>query len=341
MAVTWTDEQKQVIETRKRNILVSAAAGSGKTAVLVERILHRVTDPEDPADIDELLIVTFTKAAAGELRERITRALAEAHDADPDNEHLAHQVSLMPGALITTIDGFCSYVVRNYGQRIGIAPGFRVAESGEAELMKQDALKEVLEQAYADEDPERKARMDAFIETFATGRHERLLEEAVLRTAEAAESCPDPRAWLDECMSCTNMETADDLFAAPFMQLLLEEASAEAESGWICAKKNLDLALREDGPSAYLPAAEADYALFDSLVRQIRALRAGQAADTDAELPGQSRELRKMSGLTEEVMIKIGRDLWIYQARRMLRTLLILQILPDKTQQSVTAAENC
>ena len=213
MAVTWTDEQKQVIETRKRNILVSAAAGSGKTAVLVERILHRVTDPEDPADIDELLIVTFTKAAAGELRERITRALAEAHDADPDNEHLAHQVSLMPGALITTIDGFCSYVVRNYGQRIGIAPGFRVAESGEAELMKQDALKEVLEQAYADEDPERKARMDAFIETFATGRHERLLEEAVLRTAEAAESCPDPQAWLDECMSCTNMETADDLFA--------------------------------------------------------------------------------------------------------------------------------
>ena len=132
MAVTWTDEQKQVIETRKRNILVSAAAGSGKTAVLVERILHRVTDPEDPADIDELLIVTFTKAAAGELRERITRALAEAHDADPDNEHLAHQISLMPGALITTIDGFCSYVVRNYGQRIGIAPGFRVAESGGA-----------------------------------------------------------------------------------------------------------------------------------------------------------------------------------------------------------------
>ena len=280
MAVTWTDEQKQVIETRKRNILVSAAAGSGKTAVLVERILHRVTDPEDPADIDELLIVTFTKAAAGELRERITRALAEAHDADPDNEHLAHQVSLMPGALITTIDGFCSYVVRNYGQRIGIAPGFRVAESGEAELMKQDALKEVLEQAYADEDPEWKARMDAFIETFATGRHERLLEEAVLRTAEAAESCPDPRAWLDECMSCTNMETADDLFAAPFMQLLLEEASAEAESGWICAKKNLDLALREDGPSAYLPAAEADFALFDSLVRQIRALRAVRGADS-------------------------------------------------------------
>ena len=280
MAMTWTDEQKQVIETRKRNILVSAAAGSGKTAVLVERILHRVTDPEDPADSDELLIVTFTKAAAGELRERITRALAEAHDADPDNEHLAHQVSLMPGALITTIDGFCSYVVRNYGQRIGIAPGFRVAESGEAELMKQDALKEVLEQAYADEDPEWKARMDAFIETFATGRHERLLEEAVLRTAEAAESCPDPRAWLDECMSCTNMETADDLFAAPFMQLLLEEASAEAESGWICAKKNLDLALREDGPSAYLPAAEADFALFDSLVRQIRALRAVRGADS-------------------------------------------------------------
>ena len=107
----WTDEQKRVIDTRAANILVAASAGSGKTAVLVARILALLLDPEHPMNIDELLIVTFTKAAAGEMKERIARAIADALEEDPDNEHLHRQTQLIHNAKITTIDGFCSYLV--------------------------------------------------------------------------------------------------------------------------------------------------------------------------------------------------------------------------------------
>ena len=114
MAVNWTKEQEQVINLRNRNILVSAAAGSGKTAVLVQRILKKVMDPEHPVDIDRLLIMTFTRAAAGEMRERIANALEDALCENPDNEHLQRQTTLIHTAQITTIDGFCAYVIRNY-----------------------------------------------------------------------------------------------------------------------------------------------------------------------------------------------------------------------------------
>ena len=131
MGVTWTKEQEKVISLRDRNILVSAAAGSGKTAVLVQRILRMILDPVHPVDIDRLLIMTFTRAAAGEMRERIARALEEALYEDPDNEHLQRQTTLIHTAQITTIDGFCSYVIRNYFHLIGLDPGCKTAEEGE------------------------------------------------------------------------------------------------------------------------------------------------------------------------------------------------------------------
>lgn len=133
MGVKWTEEQQKVISLRDRNILVSAAAGSGKTAVLVERILSKVTDHEKPVDIDRLLIMTFTRAAAGEMRERISRALENALYNDPDNEHLQRQAALIHTAQITTIDGFCSYIIRNYFHLIGLDPGWRTADEGGTE----------------------------------------------------------------------------------------------------------------------------------------------------------------------------------------------------------------
>ena len=113
MGVQWTKEQRQVIEMRDRNILVSAAAGSGKTAVLVERILERVTDPEHPVDIDRLLIMTFTRAAAGEMRTRLAGALEAKLEEHPEDERLARQAALIHNAQITTIHGFCAYVIQN------------------------------------------------------------------------------------------------------------------------------------------------------------------------------------------------------------------------------------
>ena len=131
MSVTWTPEQRMVIDRRDDNILVSASAGSGKTAVLVRRILAYLTDPEKPCDIDNLLVVTFTRAAAAEMKERIGRAIREALDEDPENAHLQRQSTLIHNAQITTIDGFCSWLVRNYCYRTELEPGFRVGEEGE------------------------------------------------------------------------------------------------------------------------------------------------------------------------------------------------------------------
>ena len=138
MGVIWTEEQQKVISLRNRNILVSAAAGSGKTAVLVERILSKICDPKKPVDIDRLLIMTFTRAAAGEMKERISAAIDQKLYDNPDNEHLQRQASLIHNAQITTIDGFCAYIIRNYFHMIDLDPGYRTAEEGELKLLRED-----------------------------------------------------------------------------------------------------------------------------------------------------------------------------------------------------------
>ena len=135
MGVSWTTEQQQVIDLRNRNILVSAAAGSGKTAVLVERIITMITDKEHPIDIDRLLIVTFTKAAADEMRERISRAIQDKLHSDPENIQLQKQATYIHKAQITTIDSFCKYLISNHFDDIGVDPSLRVADEAETKLL--------------------------------------------------------------------------------------------------------------------------------------------------------------------------------------------------------------
>ena len=166
MGVIWTEEQQKVISLRNRNILVSAAAGSGKTAVLVERILSKICDPKKPVDIDRLLIMTFTRAAAGEMKERISAAIDQKLYDNPDNEHLQRQVSLIHNAQITTIDGFCAYIIRNYFHMIDLDPGYRTAEEGELKLLREDVMKEVLEEAYAQKDE----KFLNLVECYANGK---------------------------------------------------------------------------------------------------------------------------------------------------------------------------
>ena len=141
MGVSWTREQQQVIDLRKRNILVSAAAGSGKTAVLVERIIKMITEGEHPVDIDRLLVVTFTNAAAAEMRERIGAAIEKALEEHPDSEHLQRQLTLIHNAQITTIDSFCLYVIRNHFHEIDLEPDFRIGDEGELKLPASVAMR--------------------------------------------------------------------------------------------------------------------------------------------------------------------------------------------------------
>ena len=221
MSVQWTDDQQKVITTRAKNILVSASAGSGKTAVLVARIMSLITDPVRPFDIDRLLIVTFTKAAAGEMKDRIAAAISDAQKRDPDNEHLMRQSGLIHNAKITTIDGFCSTVLRSYCHLTDIEPGFRIAEEGETELLKHDTLENVLQEYYALEDPEESRKFQAFVESFATGKSEKPLTEAVFRVFDACESQPDPLSWLVMCRENNRAGSFEEILGTEWMRMFL------------------------------------------------------------------------------------------------------------------------
>ncbi len=194
MGVTFTEAQQRVIDERGKNLLISAAAGSGKTAVLVERIVKMVCDGEDPVDIDRLLVVTFTNAAAAQMRERISRALQERLLKDPENEHLQRQTTLLYNAQITTIDSFCLFVLRNQFHTIGLDPGFRIGEEGEMRLLRGDVLADVLEAAYAQADP---AFLHA-MEYFSTGNRDRAVETEIMTLYDFAMSTPFPERWLAE-----------------------------------------------------------------------------------------------------------------------------------------------
>lgn len=146
MGIEFTEEQQAVIDARKSNILVSAAAGSGKTAVLVERIIQMIGQG---LDIDHLLVVTFTKAAASQMKEKITRAIQNKLRENPDDKHLQKQETIIHNAQITTIDSFCQYVVKNNFNNIGLDPSFRVGDEGELKLIQEEVMQEMLEQEYA------------------------------------------------------------------------------------------------------------------------------------------------------------------------------------------------
>ena len=150
----WTPEQQAAIDTRDRTLLVSAAAGSGKTATLTERIIRSLTDEEHPVDIDSLLVVTFTNAAARELREKLARALTEAVEKNPENKRLERQLFMLGAAKIRTIDSFCSEILRSFSERVGVPPTFRIADVAECELLAGSIASGLIEAVYNGELPE-------------------------------------------------------------------------------------------------------------------------------------------------------------------------------------------
>lgn len=261
MGMTFTREQQQVIDLRKRNLLVSAAAGSGKTAVLVERILSLITEGGCPMDIDELLIVTFTRAAAAEMRERIGAAIETRLLADPENAHLQRQQTLLYHAQITTIDSFCLFVVRNYFHLIGLEPDFRMGEEGELKLLRQDVLAQVLEDCYAKAEPE----FLRLSETLATGKNDRALEEAVLRLYEFAMSDPWPAQWLRDCRRFYEARSLEEFMELPVYQAL-EEYLAKVAADWArMMEEALALAQDPDGPGIYAEVLEEEAARMEEL----------------------------------------------------------------------------
>lgn len=261
MSVRWTEEQKKVIDVRNKNVLVSAAAGSGKTAVLVERILSLVCgegEDEKPLDVDRLLVVTFTKAAAAEMRERVGLALEKRLEADPENEHLQKQQTLIHSAQITTIDSFCQYVIRNYFHQIDLDPAFRIGDEGELKLLKGDVVQELLEEHYGAEDPEERARFTEFVEVYATGKSDVGIENLILQLYEFAVSYPYPKRWLAECMEPYRAQTEEDLERSPWMQFLMNYVNRTFADLEQEIRRMLDICHLPGGPYMYEDTVQAD-----------------------------------------------------------------------------------
>ena len=175
---TWTNEQWQAINERNGDILVAAAAGSGKTAVLVERIISLITEGENPLDIDRLLVVTFTKAAAGEMCERIGDAIVKKLNDDPENEHLQKQLTYINRADIKTIDSFFLKIVKENYNIVGIDPSVRTADNAEIELLKSEVMDELFEELYDSEDNE---QFLGLVESYGGGTKDTGLRDIIMK----------------------------------------------------------------------------------------------------------------------------------------------------------------
>lgn len=288
MGMKFTPEQQRVIELHNSNILVSAAAGSGKTAVLVERIIRMICDGEHPADIDRLLIVTFTNAAAAEMRERIAAGITARLEADPGNEHIQKQSALLHNAQITTIDSFSLFLIRNHFNEIGLDPDFRVADEGEIKLLQQEVLAQLLEDAYAGQFvPEAPEQFHACVEYFCPGGRESVLEQHILNLSRYAGSFPWPEEWLEERKNDYAAGDMEALVHSDYGQYLTERVNRTVEGCLEKLREVKRLCELPDGPYMYGELTEAEIEQLERLTscKDLEEQAAKVPAVTFARLP--------------------------------------------------------
>ena len=288
MGMKFTPEQQRVIELHNSNILVSAAAGSGKTAVLVERIIRMICDGEHPADIDRLLIVTFTNAAAAEMRERIAAGITARLETDPGNEHIQKQSALLHNAQITTIDSFSLFLIRNHFNEIGLNPDFRVADEGEIKLLQQEVLAQLLEDAYAGQFvPEAPEQFHACVEYFCPGGRESVLEQHILNLSRYAGSFPWPAEWLEERKNDYAAGDMEALVHSDYGQYLTERVNRTVEGCLEKLREVKRLCELPDGPYMHGELTEAEIEQLERLTscKDLEEQAAKVPAVTFARLP--------------------------------------------------------
>lgn len=308
MKMEWTKEQKAVIDKRNSNILVSAAAGSGKTAVLVERIIQKLMDKNNPFDVDRLLVVTFTEAAAAEMKERIRDAIENKLEEEPDDEHLQRQSILIHSAKIMTIHSFCLSVIRDYFHTIDLDPVFRTAEEGELKLLRQDVLEEVLEAHYAEGSQE----FYDFIESFATGRDDKQIEEIILKAYAFSCSYPSPTTWLEECLEVYNL--GENWEEQTYVQKAKELVAYYLSDALLFLEDGIALCEEVDGPSPYIEALQddaqqieylreiKDFQAFGEAIRAIKWKMLSRISSKKAEQEGYCEEkMEQVKGIRKMV----------------------------------------
>ncbi|MBR7046051.1 MAG: UvrD-helicase domain-containing protein, partial [Lachnospiraceae bacterium] len=275
MAINFTDRQKEVLDARNHNILVSAAAGSGKTAVLVERIVRMISEGDHPLDIDRLLVVTFTRAAAAQMRERIGKAISDRLKADPQNGHLQRQEMLLHNAQITTIDSFCTFLLRNNFSEIDLDPGFRQMDETERALLEGEVMQDFLEKKYAENDRD----FLACAEYFCPRGSDKGLEELIHALYARSTSHPQPEKWLRERALDYEIQDIEDLFGQIWMQAGLLQALQRLLESEKQYDAMIRMSLQPDGPTPYADFLETEQSqIFEPLHKG----RAGEVLDSMA-----------------------------------------------------------
>ncbi|MCR5283597.1 MAG: helicase-exonuclease AddAB subunit AddA [Lachnospiraceae bacterium] len=266
----YTKQQKEVIETRNRDVLVSAGAGSGKTAVLTERIMSRLTDPKDPVSIDRMLVLTFTRAAAAQMKQRLQDKIAAYVKAHPGDQIMKYQESLLHNAQITTIDSFCQFLLRSHYHQVGVDPAFRIADQSESVILEDEVLREVLEEAFAE-------GAEDFLDLAAAlnpNARELDLEKSILSLSHYAASHPWPVQWMKEQV-CREEED----YLRQLQKKLAKDTAGQLESVISLTETLEKSALQDAGaPHEYAQTFLADRTQLCSLREKIL-----EAADAKGE----------------------------------------------------------
>ena len=241
----WTKEQSEVISHRKGNLLVSAAAGSGKTAVLVEHVIDRLLDKEHPISLSSVVLMTFTEAAASEMKERIKARLKEAflENRDP---HIEREIAELPNANISTIDAFCKRLIEENYTSLGIEPNFRIGEKNELALLQEDIVEELLEEEYG----KKEESFLSFVDRYSTGKQDKGIQEIILKLYYLAIASPFPEKYL---------KTLSENSSSAWKNYLLASIRKRVEEAIETLREAIRICSEEGGPSEYLVTVEEDY----------------------------------------------------------------------------------
>ena len=274
MADKLTPQQEIAVKNRGGKLLVSAAAGSGKTKVLVDRLLSYLTDSSDPANLDEFLIITYTKAAASELRGKIAEKLTERIAQEPENMHLQKQMQRLYLTKISTVHGFCSDILREYSYKLDLPADFRVADENECIQIRQEVMGQLLDESYekAEENPD----FRAFVDSQGLGRDDRLVPEIVQKVFDSARCHLDPEGWLDGCLSFADIHGIRDAGETLWGQYLMEDLFSYLDMQLLVIRS----CVRQVGENPEMAKAAGNLA---ETLRQLEALRESQTWDEVVE----------------------------------------------------------
>ena len=319
--IRWTNEQREIIDARDSNILVSAAAGSGKTTVLIERIYRRITDKQAPVDVDRFVIVTFTRAAASHMRDQLRERLELALETNPEDTHLQRQVQLMGAAHISTVHSFCSYVIQNYFHRIGIDPSYRQGTESELALIRKEVLTELLEEKYEEGGEEfvELADMNMF------NRSDEGLEEMVSAIYDKAVSEPFPMRWLDQMESFYDVSDEEEWEHSAVCRCVMEDCRMLLDGMQEELRQLLEICAGPDGPFVYEDNVKELAAICDDLQRadsyeQFRQILGGMSIRAMSRKKGEGISPEKREEVKErrnrcKAVLADMRDSYFYQDR--------------------------